>query len=162
MIKLIFTTIVLITTAVSFGQNSKFNHAYFELGGNGLFLSLNYERQLIPKANIYTHIGFGIYGIKNANFTVPFGIKYLLKLKAHRNFIEFGVGLTYTKADVKVFAIVDNKSGIPIKVQVFNFIPSVCYRQILNKNFIFRAGLTPIFNQYDGIPFIGLSIGKQF
>ena len=42
---------------------TKLNTVYFELGGNGLFTSINYERQLLKSTSLDFHIGTGIYGV---------------------------------------------------------------------------------------------------
>ena len=162
MIRLKFFIALLFFSTIAFGQKAKSNNIYFELGGNGLFLSLNFEKELIKKTNLYGHLGFGIYGIQPTYLTLPFGINYLLKSKNKYNSIEFGLGATYTKADVKLYSIVDNKSNIPVKIQYFNIIPSISYRHNTDKNFMYKLSLTPVFNQYDGLPFLGFSIVKIF
>ena len=164
MVRLLTTFILTSCVLFSFGQNAikKNNLAYFELGGNGLFLSLNYERQVIKNTNLNFHIGSGIYGIKPTYLTIPFGLNYLLHLKDNRSFIDFGFGLTYTKANVKLYAIVDNKFNEPIDQTDFNVIPSISYRHYSSKDWMFKVSLTPVFNQYDGLPFVGVSVGKLF
>ena len=67
----------------SFAQagSNKMNTVYVELGGNGLFLSANYERQIFKITPLNIHVGVGIYGITPSYVTLPFGINYLLKLR---------------------------------------------------------------------------------
>ncbi len=160
---LILIILTLTMTSYSFGQTNtnKFNALYFELGGNGLFLSANYERQILKKTRLNLHFGAGIYGVKPSVLTIPFGINYLLKLKKSNTFIDFGFGATYTKADVKLYISVKRDSGY-VNSTFFNIIPSVGIRHQTDKNFIYRFSLTPVFNQYDGLPFLGFSIGKVF
>ena len=162
MTKLNFLLYFIFLTSFAIGQNQTQNNIYFQLGGNGLFLSMNYERPIIEKANIYGHVGVGMYGIQPTYLTIPFGFNYLLKLKRANNFIEFGIGATYTKAIVKLFAIVETEENTPTKVHYFNFIPSISYRWHTKGDFMYKIGATPIFNQYDAFPFFGFSIGKLF
>lgn len=162
MVRLHLLIFFVLLTVIVFGQNPRPNNIYFELGGNGLFLSMNYERPIIKEANIYGHLGLGMYGIQPTYLTVPFGINYLLKLKGPDNFIEFGIGATYTKAIVKLFAIVETEENTPTKVCYLNFVPSISYRWYTKKKFMYKIGVTPIFNQFDGLPFFGFSIGKLF
>ncbi len=162
MVRPILLFIFAFLTTIAFGQNPRKNNIYFELGGNGLFLSMNYERPIIEKANIYGHLGVGMYGIKPTYLTIPFGINYLLKMKGPDNFFEFGIGATYTKAIVKLYAIVETEENTPTKVCYLNFVPSISYRWHTEKNFMYKISITPIFNQFDGLPFAGFSIGKLF
>lgn len=162
MIKLKLVIFIFLFTAVAFGQNQNRNLVYFELGGNGLFLSLNAEKELLKNSNVYGHLGLGIYGIKPTYLTIPFGASYLLKLKNKNNAFEFGLGATYTKANVKLYTTVDHRPGVPQKVQYFNFIPGVSYRHHTQKNLMYKFSFTPVFNQYGGLPFLGFSIGKLF
>jgi hypothetical protein len=153
-------TLFLIGILFSFASIGQKNLAYLELGGNGLFISLNYERKILPGTNIYSHAGLGIYGINKTHITVPFGLNYLFGLQPD-HFIDFGVGLTYTTADVKLYAIVDKKDPSS-ETHAFNFVPSLGYRWHDKKKWMYRFSFTPVFNQYDGLPFAGFSLGKLF
>ena len=160
---LIFVFLTLTITSYLFGQNNtnKFNTVYFELGGNGLFLSANYERQILKKTRLHMHFGTGIYGVDPSVLTIPFGVNYLLKLKKINSYIDFGFGVTYTKEDVKLYTIVDRPNNI-VNSDFINIIPSIGIRHRTDKNFMYRFSLTPVFNQYSGLPFFGFSIGKSF
>ncbi len=58
--KQIFTAFALFTVTFSFGQSTfKRNDIYLEAGGNGLFGSVNYERQLTNKPGL-GESGYGI------------------------------------------------------------------------------------------------------
>ena len=159
-LKLLFGLFFL--TTATFAQDSKPNNIYFELGGNGLFLSMNYERQIIKNENFYGHVGIGMYGIRPTYYTFPFGVNYLLNLKNHRNFIDFGLGANITKADVRLYLTAGNKSNTTFNGPYFNFIPSISYRHHTKKNLMLKFSIAPIFNQYGSIPFFGFSIGKMF
>jgi hypothetical protein len=145
------------------GQNSfKQNTIYFELGGDGLFASANYERQVFKKPGIGFHIGAGIYEFKPSYLTVPFGVNYILKLKNPNSYIDFGFGVTYSKADVKLYIIVDNKNPGSPKSGYWNYIPGMGYRRVTKTNLMYRLSLSPVINHNDLIPFFGFSFGKSF
>lgn len=147
----------------SYGQNLfKQNTIYLELGGNGLFSSVNYERQVFKNPGLGFHIGAGIYGVKPSDLTVPFGASYLLKLKKLNSFIDFGFGATYSKADVKLYFNVHYINPNRVNTNYWNYVPSVGYRRLTKKNLMYRFSLSPVINQHDLIPFVGFSIGKSF
>lgn len=53
------------------GQSQmKPNTLYFQLGGNGLFTSINYERQIIKHPTVMIHGGIGHYGINTPFVTL--------------------------------------------------------------------------------------------
>ena len=153
--------IILIPT-ITLGQKVKQNNIYFELGGNGLFLSLNYEKPINKKGNLLGHAGLGLYGIKPSYLTIPFGINYFLYNKTKNYFVEFGLGSTYSKADVKLYATVENRNNTPPKIQAFNIIPSVAIRTNAKHNLVYKVSFSVVFNQYEGLPFAGFTIGKSF
>jgi len=165
--KIIFLTLLIFCllnsmTKVSGQSKSKLNTVYFELGGNGLFTSINYERQLLKNTRINFHIGTGIYGVQPTYLTIPFGINYLFKLNNTNSYIDLGFGATYSKADVALYAIVDHKNPNYKNTNYWNYIPSVGYRKLTKKNLMYRFSLTPVINHNDFLPFLGFSIGKSF
>ncbi|HUS00549.1 MAG TPA: hypothetical protein VMY77_02415 [Chitinophagaceae bacterium] len=60
---ILFTiALLLCITTFTFGQGTfKKNDIYLEAGGNGLYSSVNYERQLTKKPGLGARIGAGIY-----------------------------------------------------------------------------------------------------
>jgi hypothetical protein len=140
----------------------KHNTIYFQLGGNGLFASVNYERQIIKNPRISFHAGIGNYGTRTTYLTIPIGVNYLLKLKKSNCGFDFGLGLTYTKADVVLYAIVERRGTQRPTDNFFNFVPRISYRAQTKKNIMYRIELAPVIGQYGLIPFIGFSIGKSF
>jgi len=162
--KILFTLLFSIIFVSGYGQYNKryFNAAYFELGGTGLMASFNYERQLLKSTRINGRIGLGIYGIRKLKPSIPFGLNYLLPIKKSKYFFALGAGLTYTKADVKLYIIADRRHNNTIRYSYFNFIPHVGLRHQSSKNILYQLNFTPVFNYYDGIPFIGFYIGKLF
>ncbi|MBK8775699.1 MAG: hypothetical protein IPM10_12980 [Chitinophagaceae bacterium] len=162
--KILFCLLTSLVFICAYGQRKKnyTNATYLEIGGNGLMASVHYERQLFKSTKIYGHIGVGIYGAKQLRPTIPFGVNYLLPIDKSKSFIDFGAGVTYTKADVKLYIIVDRINNNPVQYSYFNFIPHIGFRHHSSKNFMYKLSITPVFNHYDGIPFIGFSFGKIF
>ena len=152
--KIPFTIILLlfILTYTS-GQGAfKKNDIYLEAGGNGLFGSISYERQLAKEPGLGVRIGLGIYWEYSNFLTLPLGINYLFKLKNKKSFIDAGLGVTFTG--------IDDKSVMGL--HFVNFVPSFGYRRHTSKNVMWRISLTPVINKYAGTPWIGASIGKRF
>lgn len=142
-------------------SNAKLNSVYVELGGNGLFTSINYEKQLLKNTRLNFHFGLGIYGMEPTYLTIPFGIRYVLQLNNSNSYIDLGLGATYSKADVRLYATIDRHPGY-VQTNFWNYIPNVSYRILTKKNTLFRFSISPIINQYDFLPFFGFSIGKSF
>ena len=160
--KIILLAVFYSCTTPLFSQNIfKRNAAYVELGGNGLFTSLNYERQFTSHPGFGARVGAGIY-FTNHILTLPVGINYLVKLSSSHSFIDVGFGVTYTRADVTLYSSTKPSNPNYINTHYINYVPSVGFRRQTSKNWMFRLSLTPVFNQYDGLPFIGASIGKCF
>jgi hypothetical protein len=142
------------------------NTAYVELFGNGLLGSINYERQLTNHPALAIHVGAGIYATKDdhvkAYLTIPFGINYLLKFNK-RSMLDIGFGATWTKPEVKLYAIVDRKDGNYVNHDYFNFVPSLGYRHHTSNNLMWRCSITPVITHSIGIiPFFGFAFGKVF
>ena len=142
-----------------FGQSAfKKNDIYLEAGGNGLFGSVNYERQLTKEPGLGARIGIGFYSENAFYLTIPIGINYLFKLKSAKSFIDAGLGVTWTRIDGKLFGDSKNSNG----EHFVNFIPSIGYRRHTSKDLMWRISLTPVANRYGLVPWLGASIGKRF
>jgi hypothetical protein len=154
-----FLIVIVIFSTHSFAQSTfKKNSIYIEAGGNGLFGSVNYERQLTKQPGLGVRFGLGFYTENAFYLTIPVGINYLFELKNNKSFIDAGLGVTFTRIDGDVFGEPNNQNGDNFG----NFIPSIGYRQHTAKNVMWRISLTPIINNYGFVPWLGLSIGKQF
>lgn len=156
-----FTAFVLIfsITFSSFGQSAfKQKLIYLEAGGNGLFSSLNYERQLTAQPGFGLRAGVGFYSENAFSLTFPVGINYLFKLKNNKSFIDAGLGATWTRINGKLFSSSKNSIG----EHFVSFVPSVGYRKHSKNNVMWRASVTPIANKNGLVPWLGLSIGKSF
>lgn len=155
-------TLFLVTFGIvlfSYGQTTfKRNDIYVEFGGNGLFSSVNYERQLTKQPGLGFRLGVGFYSENAFYLTIPVGINYLFKLKNNKSFIDVGIGATWTRIDGKLFGNSKNLNDN----HFVNFAPSIGYRQHTSKDIMWRISVTPIANKYGFVPWLGFSIGKRF
>ena len=121
-------TLLLAISAIavcSYGQTTfKRNDIYVEAGGNGLFASVNYERQITKEPGLGIRLGVGFYSEKAFYLTIPVGINYLFKLKDNKSFIDAGLGATWTRIDGNLFGDSKNSYG----EHFVNVVPSVGYR----------------------------------
>lgn len=146
-------------TLCSFAQTTfKKNDVYLEAAGNGLFASVNYERQLTKQPGIGFRLGVGFYSENAFYLTIPVGINYLFKLKSDKSFIDAGLGATWARIDGNLFGGSKNLNG----AHFINFVPSVGYRRHSSKDIMWRISVTPVTNKYGFVPWLGLSIGKRF
>lgn len=156
---LIFCLLLSFLATYSYGQTTfKRNDIYLEAGGNGLFTSVNYERQLTKEPGLGVRIGVGFYSEDSYYLTIPIGINYLFKLKNNNSFIDAGLGTTWARIDGNLSENSDNSNGSSF----VNFIPSIGYRRHTNKDFMWRISITPIANKHGLVPWLGFSVGKRF
>jgi len=159
MIKQILTMLAISAATPSFGQDAfKRNDIYLEAGGNGLFGSVNYERQLTKQPGIGARIGVGFYTEDTFYLTIPVGINYLFKLKKERSFIDAGLGVTWVRVDGKLF----ERCYVSSREHFVDFVPSIGYRRHTLRNVMWRVSFTPFANKYTALPWLGASIGKRF
>ncbi|RTL54239.1 MAG: hypothetical protein EKK39_04730 [Sphingobacteriales bacterium] len=141
------------------GQSSfKRNDIYLEAGGNGLFISANYERQLTKEPGLGVRIGVGMYSENAYYLTIPIGINYLFATKNPKGFLDAGLGVSFTRENAKLFW----EKTTPADDHFVNFIPSFGYRRHTTKNMMWRISCTPGINKFGFVPWIGFSIGKRF
>jgi hypothetical protein len=159
MIKPFLTTFLVGALLNSFAQsNFKRNDLYLEAGGNGLFGSVNYERQLTKEPGIGARIGVGFYTENAFYLTIPVGINYLFALNPKNAFLDAGLGTTFAWIDSKVFGDDKYSNG----EHFTSFIPSIGYRKHTDKNVMWRVSVSPVINNEGFVPWIGFSIGKRF
>jgi hypothetical protein len=143
----------------SYGQTTfKQNDIYLEAGGNGLFGSVNYERQLTKQPGLAFRVGIGFYSEKAFYLTIPVGINYSFNLKDNKSFIEAGLGATWTRIDGDLFGDSKNPQGD----HFVNFVPSIGFRRHTSNDMMWRISVTPVVNKYTFVPWFGFSIGKRF
>jgi len=158
--RLFFITALLCCfTQISFAQAGfKRNDIYLEAGGNGLFVSVNYARQLTKTPGLGAHIGVGFYSENSFYLTIPAGINYLFPLRNKKSFIDAGLGVTWARVDGRLF----EKTMWYENQHYTNFIPSIGYRRHTRGNVIWRVNVAAIANRYGGLPWLGAAIGKRF
>lgn len=164
MSKYIVSLFILATTTSLFGQNTfKKNDFSFEFAGNGIWASLNYERQLMDKPGLGVRFGIGYFsGDEKFRVSIPIGVNYLFKIKSGKSFIDAGVGATWSGAvGMKTFKQ-EALTGRDYSEHIWSFVPSIGYRHHTKGEFMWRVSFTPIINRYRFLPFPGLSIGKRF
>ncbi|MBP6432196.1 MAG: hypothetical protein KA319_10540 [Ferruginibacter sp.] len=146
-------------------QKTKPNAIYFQALGNGLLASINYERLLFNKPTIVAHAGVGIHGNDpKATASIPLGLKYLIKLKKGNEFLQIGMGATYSKNYVLLYTTLPKyENGIIPENKHWNYFPNIGFRSVSKKGFLFGIDAMLLFNNiHSGLPYIGLSFGKQF
>ncbi len=149
------------SSQISRAQTSHRNTIFAELGSNALFVSMNYERQLLQKPKFAARVGVGIYGVDPSVLTLPVGINYLLRIKKSNYFLDVGVGATYTRSRVEMYAIVETREPY-VQKSYWNYIPSIGFRK-QSKNLMIRINASLVANETIGaLPFAGSSIGRTF
>ena len=150
--------LILVINCVKAQTMFKKNTVYLEAGGNALFGSINYERQLTNEPGLGARIGVGFYTENAFYITIPVGLNYIFQLKNRKSFIDAGLGVTWAKSDLHLIG-----SAYPYTGDYFiNFIPSFGYRRHTAKNMMWRVSITPVANKYSFTPWLGASIGKRF
>ena len=163
-----------------FSLNAQNNSIFSELGGNGFFGSINYERKLSENPKILGRVGigfwsdFGFLGSKTTSgFTIPISTHYLCKI-GEKSYMDFGLGTT----------ILESQISLPnANKYILYFFTSIGYRRDLGANIFFRIHVTPYFTNitknvfYQGDPnflieeesfeigtnqWLGISFGYKF
>jgi hypothetical protein len=126
---------------------------YGEIGGSGMLLSLNYERQLSNKPGFGLYTGIGL-GRELPIFSI--GAKYLFQLGTEKSFIETGAGFGFVEKDLiddKFSNVDDNSLGV-------TFIPCLGYRHHTPYGLMWRLNYTPAFSSERIFPYLfGISVG---
>ena len=130
------------------------NAVFLELGGPGLFYSVNYERRLpIP---VVLRLGFSLFRVGEGEsgdgigyFTVPLSASYLLSWGSHH--LELGLGLVWGYA----WSALNKRKGAPLD-DYWHMAGSLQlgYRyQPVGSGFVFRATFTPMYGgrRFDAI-----------
>lgn len=136
------------------------NAVFVEALGNGLFGSINYERQLTNQPGLNIRLGIGFYTEDEFYMTFPISVQYLIDLKKD-NFIEAGIGYTWADAGADDLF---NDNNITDNDNLNNLFLSVGYRKHFGKDWMWKANFTPLItnNKDVTLPWVGLSIGKRF
>lgn len=147
-----FTGKYYITENTTFSQNNSTtkNILFFEIGGNGLFASLNYE--FIFANNYGIRIGFGTLLVQGISYPVMVN-KYFGEEKK----LELGIGIVPFKSLEKNSYWSSKENGYLITTTIgHNYCKS-------NGGLVLRYSFTPAYNIRDNklILYFGLSIGTS-
>ena len=135
-------------------QSFKKNTLYGEFLGNGLGLSIGYERQMGVKPGLGLHIGIGLSGDKPSIIS---GAKYLIDLGNHKSFFEAGLGITIADREYMGAKRNSQSNSNPYTPA---YIPSVGYRHHTKYGLMWRVSYTPVFSKYNSIGlYPGISVG---
>ncbi|MEZ4910153.1 MAG: hypothetical protein R2774_04750 [Saprospiraceae bacterium] len=126
------------------------NTFFVELLGNGLIFSANYDIRLVNKFG--ARFGLGYIGADGSGIlTIPVMGNFLLGNNG--KYFEVGGGICYLSGTGEVFDFDDNSAVLGTL--------SFMYRsQPINGGFMWKIGLTPLFNSTGFVPYWGgLGIG---
>ena len=157
--KKIFTlTLLLVSFSCSLWAQTTFkrNAVFLEAGGNGIFGSIGYERQLTKEPGLGFRFGIGFWSENGFYMSIPVGFNYLFPLKKQGSFIEGGAGITWSRRDGRLF------KTIPEDDKKTHFFPSIGYRRHTKGNTMWRINISPAIHNNGFVPWVGLSIGKLF
>lgn len=134
------------------------NAAYFELGGNAIIPSINYERWLSDRW--YGRVGFTVVtgedsdGDEDVTYAIPVMIGGFNNPAGNHHFETAG-GLLFVTGDSQDLFDEDDEEINNVAGTV-----TIGYRyQKPGGGFVFRAGFTPVFDTSDILPWAGVSFG---
>lgn len=110
---------------------------------------------------LLVHGGVGFYGFRQREPTIPFGINYLIPINERDAYLDLGMGLTYTKAEVLLYVLLKRPEGY-VHTDFWNYVPSLGFRKIYHSRILFRINFSPVINEIGFIPYLGTSIGFHF
>ena len=126
------------------------NFMFVEAGGNGVLLSINYERLIFDKIGLRVGAGtIGIYGL-----TLPAMINYYIGSNRQ---LELGIGTVYTDYFPNEFGVIYNEE--------FLISATIGHKyQKENSNIILRFSFTPFYSYKEDKVFLfgGISLGCAF
>lgn len=128
------------------------NFIYMEIGGNGMFYSINYERTVFRKDLISVQARAG-YGIVPDRFSFPIAANVALG-RNHKKF-EMGIGTTIENITTQDIGFYEFKAHL---------VPSIAYRYESDKHFFLRLALMShyFFDSGEVLPGFGVSLGGMF
>jgi len=158
-IKIAILLVIMITTLEVKSQSQFKNGVFAELGGNGYWYSINYERQL--RRTIVARGGIG-YVMKS--FVIPMTIEKIYGQKNHH--LDVGGGLTFVNFH-------QTNNDIPTRRNSFAVTGVLGYRyQKPDKKFFLKVAFTPIWTFYNNdpkdetpypvFPWGGIGVGTRF
>ena len=130
---------------------------YFQIGGSGPILSVNYDRRFGKKVNgAGFTAGIGYYSLLGISlFSIPVSLNYLIGKNTH--FIEVAGGTTFATATSDLFSE-ESETG-----STFIFHINAGYRyQPTRGGFFFRGGVSPLFGQGEYLTSYYIGFGHNF
>ena len=130
---------------------------YFQIGGSGPILSVNYDRRFSKKVNgAGFTAGVGYYSLLGISlFSIPASLNYLIGRNSH--FIELAAGTTFASATSDLFSE-ESETG-----SAFIFHVNLGYRyQPTRGGFFFRGGVSPLFAQGESLTSYYIGFGHNF
>lgn len=112
---------------------------YFQLGGSGPILSVNYDRRFSKRLNGPGFaVGAGFWGVSGLSvFSLPISLNYLVGTRS--NFFEFAGGATLITSSIDLFDDTETGTGVLYHL-------NAGYRyQPTHGGFFFRGGISPLF-----------------
>lgn len=160
-IRIITVLLLLLSTTAKAQEAFRRNTVYGEFLGNGLFASLNYERQFQNKPGLGFRAGIGYWsGDEVFRVSIPAGLLYLFTIKENKSFVDAGLGATWsTDGGIKPRSYYGSADD---SKHIVSFVPSVGYRRHTKGNFMWRISFTPVINKYKLLPYPGFSFGRRF
>ncbi len=131
---------------------------YFQIGGSGPILSVQYDRRFFKKVNGFGFAaGLGFWGASGTSiFSVPASLNYLVGHNSH--FLEIAGGATFVSA--KETDIFDSENSTNSAV-IFHI--NFGYRyQPTRGGFFFRGGISPLFSEGEYVTSYYLGFGHNF
>jgi hypothetical protein len=138
------------------------NNIDLTIGGNGLFVSINYNRILLTRSNYFINTSVGIgTDLFSGGITIPHQVTFNIGKK--NSFIELGIGGSYWSGK-------SNESGYTETLNSYQLSPIIGWRKHFSNNLIFRVYANPLFHisgvyyieNYSVIPYLGVSLGYSF
>jgi hypothetical protein len=140
--KKILIALLISIPSIAFSQTTqKKNTAYLQLWGNGLLLSVNYERQLTATPGLNAQIGIGLGNYKPV---IPIGLNYLFNINNQKSFIEIGAAAVLTERDNLYNDFIFETTEPTRKEYTTAFVPSMGYRYQSSKGFICKIMYSPV------------------
>lgn len=153
----------LFAAAVTSAQSR--NVAYFELAGNGIVPTVNYERQF--RERLFARAGLGFVhsssssGDEDTTLVIPLMVNYLTH-PAGNHHLELGGGVTFITGDAQELY---DDIGDDDDESISNLAGTATlgYRfQRPARGFVFKAGVTPVFTSDGILPWAGVSFGYRW
>jgi hypothetical protein len=153
--------VTLTSLKLSAQEVKRAQNVFIELGGQGLTFTANYDSRFGNRRDgLGGRAGIGYFAVDGDKVTtIPLSLNYLLG-KGNK-FFEIGLGATIATINLQSgddFLFEDGSSEGVVGTMSF------AYRvQPIDSGFSFRAGITPIFNKDNFIPYFGgISLGYTF